>query len=254
MDSLFIEITIIFWGIILLTTLQKYHFKMLYYLAHKYHNFFRYIIKFIIRIGIITHECSHLLFWIISWAKVKKVELFRQDWWRVTFQTKNYIGHLAEYYDRSWFMFHLFFNQIGIFLTSIWPLIIWIIFTYILLYFLWIKIDTWTPEEVYKIFTWKEYIALIIYAIFIPSFILSFQDIKNFIISKQTNLASTIVWSFINTIIFFAFLAFLTFFYDFFLFFWLFYIWLFLILFAYFSLNYMYFKFLKKFFKKSLKN
>lgn len=38
-----------------------------------------------------------------------------------------------------------------------------------------------------------QYGMLILYAIMIPSFILSFQDIKNFIISKQTNVASTIV-------------------------------------------------------------
>jgi hypothetical protein len=254
MNSTLFEIAIIFWWIILLTLLQKYHFKMLYYLAHKYHSFFRYIIKFIIRTWIIIHECSHLLFWIISWAKVKKVELFRKDWGRVTFETKNYIWHLWEYYDRPWFMFHLFFNQIGIFLTSIWPLIIWIIFTYILLYSSWIKIDAWTVEEVYKIFTWKEYLSLIIYAIFIPSFLLSFQDIKNFIISHQTNLASTIVSSLINTIIFLCFLWFLTFFYEFFLFFGLFYIWIFIVLLAYFSLSYIYFRCIKKIFKKSPKN
>jgi hypothetical protein len=252
MHDLFIQISVIFWGIILLTVLQKYHFKILYYLAHKYHSFFKYIIKFIIRTGIIIHECSHLLFWVLSWAKIKKVELFRKDGWRVTFQTKNYIWHLAEYYDRPWFMFHLFFNQIGIFLTSIWPLIVWIIVTYILSYYLGINIYNYS-EIIFQLNIFQ-YAMLILYAVIIPSFILSFQDIKNFIISKQTNLASTIVWSMINTFIFLCFLSFLTFFYDFFLFFGLFYIIIFMLVLAYFSLNYIYYKYLKKFFKKSLKN
>jgi hypothetical protein len=252
MSSLIIEVSIIFWGIILLTILQKYHFKILYYLAHKYHSFFRFIIKFIIRTWIIVHELSHLLFWIISGAKVKKVELFRKDWWRVTFQTKNYIWHLWEYYDRPGFMFHLFFNQIGIFLTSIWPLIVWIISTYFISHYLDLNILNY-KERLFSLEVF-EYWILIIYAIFVPSFILSFQDIKNFIISHQTNLVSTIAGSFINTIIFLCFLAFLTFFYEFFLFFGLFYIGIFILLLAYFSLNCIYFKYLKKIFKKSLKN
>lgn len=252
MNSIIIEVSIIFWGIVLLTILQKFHYKMLYYLAHKYHNFLRFIIKFIIRTGIIIHELSHLLFWVISWAKIKKVELFRADGGRITFQTKNYIWHLGEYYDRPGFIFHLFFNQIWIFLTSIWPLIIWIIMTYCISYYLDINISNY-KESIFSL-NILEYWILIIYAIFVPSFILSFQDIKNFIISHQTNLASTIVWSLINTFIFFCFLWFLTFFYDFFLFFGLFYIGIFILLLAYFSINYAYFKFLKKFFKKSLKN
>ena len=246
MDSLLFEIIIIFSGIILLTILQKFHYKMLYYLAHKYHNFLRLIIKFIIRTGIIVHEISHLIFWVLSWSKIQKVELFRTDGWRVTFQTKNYIWHLWEYYDRPGFMFHLFFNQIWIFLTSIWPLIIWIIVTYCVSHYLDINISNY-KETLFSLNIW-DYWILIIYAIFIPSFILSFQDMKNFIISHQTNLASTIAWSFINTIIFLCFLAFLTFFYEFFLFFCLFYIGIFLLLFAYFSLNYICFKFLKDFF------
>jgi hypothetical protein len=254
MHPVLLEITVIFWGIILLTMLQKYHFKMLYYLAHKYHHFLRYIIKFIIRTWVIIHECSHLLFWILSGAKIKKIELFRKDGGRVTFQTKNYIWHLAEYYDRPWFIFQLFLNQIGIFLTSIGPLLVWIIGTYILLYILSIDIEQLTINNFYGWLHWQDYIILVIYAIIIPSFLLSFQDIKNFIISHQTNLGSTIVWSIINTIIFFCFLWFLTFFYDFFLFFGIFYIGIFIIFLAYFSLNMIYFKFVKKFFKKSLKN
>jgi hypothetical protein len=90
-------------------------------------------------------------------------------------------------------MFQLFFNQIGIFLTSIGPLIFGIGFTYFMLFYLGNGIDAWVPEEIYNAFDWKDYLLLLLYTIIIPSFILSFQDIKNFIISAQDTIGATII-------------------------------------------------------------
>jgi len=250
MHSLLIEISIIFWGIILLTILQKYHFQMLYYLTKRYHSFLRYIIKFIIRTGIIIHEVCHMFFWVLSWAKISKVELFRKDGGRVSFETKNYIWHLSKFSWHPWYMFQLFFNQIWIFLTSIGPLIFWIGFTYLVIFTLNINIWTESYSDIISSLELKEYWILLLYTIIIPSFILSFQDIKNFIISAQDTIGATIVWSFINTLIFMCFLAFLTFFFEYFLFFWIFYIIIFVMLFIFWSVNYIYFSFMKS--KKTL--
>lgn len=246
MDSLLIEIAIIFWGIILLTVLQKYHFKMLYYLAKQYHSLLRYIIKFIIRTWIIIHEVCHMIFWILSGAKIKKVELFRKDGGRVSFETKNYIWHLSQFSWHPGYMFQLFFNQIGIFLTSIWPLIFWIVFTYLIIFSLNIDISTENYSDIFSVLEVKDYWILLLYTIIIPSFILSYQDIKNFIISAQDSIGATIIWSFINTLIFMCFLAFLTFFFEYFLFFGIFYIIIFIILFIFWSMNYLYFRFIKQ--------
>lgn len=253
MAQVFIQISVIFWGIILLTILQKFHFKMLYYLSKKYHNSLRYMIRFIIRTWIIIHEVCHLIFGFLSGAKIKNIELFRKDWGRVTFETKNYIGHLSQYSWHPGFMFQLFFNQIGIFLTSIGPLIFGIGLTYFVIYSLNINIVTQNYIEILSGLRLKDYGILLLYTIIIPSFILSFQDIKNFIISSQDSIWATIAGSFINTIIFICFLWFLTFFYEYFLFFWIVYLSIFIILFLFWSINYLYFRCMSKkdiFFKR----
>jgi len=219
MSIIFYQSIIIFVLIIFLTFLQKYHFIMLDYLSKVYWWIFRILIRFLIRTSIIIHELSHLFFWILSWAKIHKVELFRSDWWRVSFWTKNYIWHLSEYSWSPWYLTILFFNQIWIFLTSIWPLIIWITSIFFLIFYFNIPFDIKNLNNLYLFLneSYLNYFYLICIIIFIPWFILSFQDIKNFIISKQDTFWATFVGSFINTIIFIIFLLFLSFFYNYFL-------------------------------------
>jgi len=240
MLNVLIQSLIILVWIILLTIFQRYHYKMLDYLAHKYHSIFKWIIKFIRRFWIIIHELWHLFFWVLSGAKIQKVELFRDDWWRVVFATKDYIWHLPKYSWHSWYLFKLFFNQIWIFLTSIWPLIFWIISTFLIVNYFDIPLN-FNEFKSYILnhkFDYKTIWITIIYIIFIPSFLLSIIDIKNFIISRQDWYFATIFWSFINTFIFICFLAFLTFFFDFFLFFFIIYLWLFTTLFIFWLVNF----------------
>lgn len=244
MEEILIKSLVIFFLILLLTFLQKYHFKMLRYISSKYHNIFRIFILSIIRFWVIIHELSHLFFWIISWAKIHKVELFRKDWWRVTFWTKNYIWHLWQYWWNPWYLTKLFLNQIWIFLTSIWPLIIWMLITFLLFYYLKLPFEFNLLKDF--LYTSNIYIitSILLYIILIPSFILSYQDIKNFIISKQDNLWATIIWSIINTIIFILFLFFLSLFYNYFIIFSIIYILLFTVLFVFWVVNYIFFKFI----------
>lgn len=243
MEKMLTESFIIFVLIVLLTVFQKYHFKMLYYLSYKYHSIFRVSIKTIIRLWIIIHEISHLFFWILSWAKIHKIELFREDWWRVIFSAKNYIWHLWEYWWRPWYITKLFFNQIWIFLTSIWPLIIWMFLTFAFIYYFTIPLGLYELNDYLLNFNTdiKMYVITLFYIIIIPSFLLSFQDIKNFIISKQDTVWATIVWSIINSTIFLWFLWFLTFFYSYFIVFSIFYFLWFCVLFLFWLINYVFY-------------
>ena len=239
MDIL-IKWIIIFCIIIILTFFQKYHFKMLFFLSNNLPKIFSYIFKFFIRLWIIIHELTHLIFWIISWWKVKNIKLFAQNWGQVQFETKNYIWAIWNNYHKRWFFLFLFFNQIWIFLTSIWPLILWLLFNYIIiikLYWFDIELNNYILDysiiypsfvKIFSNFT-NTYI-FIIYILLLPSFILSFQDISNFIISKQENKLATFWWSIINSIIFISFILFLTLFYEIFLYFLFFYLIIFIVL------------------------
>ncbi|MCP4524237.1 MAG: hypothetical protein GY828_08520 [Candidatus Gracilibacteria bacterium] len=214
---------------------------MLYYLSARYHNSFQYIFRFFIRFGVILHELCHLLFGVLSGAKVHSVELFRKDGGRVTFETKNYIGHLSQYSGHPGYMFKLILNQIGIFLTSLGPLLFGVFMTYLLIYLLGFPINISDIEGFVGELNIKQIGVFLIYMIMIPSFLLSFQDVKNFIVSKQDTLGATIVGSIINTVIFTIFLGFLTFFYKYFLFFGIIYLIIFTFLICIFVLHKVFF-------------
>ena len=229
--NILIEISTIFFGIILVTFLQKYHYKMLNFLMKNSHFFMKKIFQFFIRFWVIIHEICHLIFWILSWSKVKNISLFSKTWGSVSFETKNYIWALGQHYDKPGFIFALFLNQIGIFLTSIWPLIFWIVVTIFLQNYLEIPLEINKIPDFLLALNIKEILILLLYFLLIPSFILSFQDIKHFIISHQSSLGATIIASGINIIIFVLFLWFLTIFFEFFSLFFIFYICIFCILF-----------------------
>lgn len=235
--NLLFEATILFFGIFFLSVLQKYHFKMLYKMMRNFHSFLKLFIQFFIRFWVIVHEICHLIFWILSGAKINKIQLFSKTWGSVSFQTKNYIWALSQHYDKPGFLFWLFFNQIWIFLTSLWPLLFGIIFTYFVQSYLQIPLEINKIPEFFLQLHIYEIGILILYFLLIPSFILSFQDLKHFIISRQSNFAATFAGSFINTIIFILFLFFLTLFYEFFILFFIFYCGVFILLFFFYLLH-----------------
>ena len=231
--NILIKWTIIIFIIIMLTFFQKYHFKMLYFLSNNLPKIFSYLFKFFIRFWIIIHELLHLFFWIISWWKIKQIKLFEKNWGQVQFETKNYIWAIWDNYHKKWFFLFLFLNQIWIFLTSIWPLIIWLIFNYLIIIKLyWLEIDYKNLNQDFSIIysSYKNILIFFIYILLLPCFILSFQDISNFVISKQENKLATFWWSLINTIIFISFIFFLTLFYEIFLYFIFFYLLIFSVL------------------------
>lgn len=230
MYTILMQAGLIFWWIILLTFLQKYHYKILNFLTKNTHIIIKKIFRFFIRIWIIIHELCHLFFWVLSWSKVKNINLFSKNWWSVTFETKNYIWALSQHYDKPGFIFMLFLNQIGIFLTSLWPLIFWIFVTFLLQDKLQVPLSFSQVNDFLWSLSGENIAYLAIYFLLIPSFALSVQDIKHFVISRQSWLGATIVGSIINMIIFSLFVIFLTIFYELFILFFIFYIIIFIIL------------------------
>lgn len=184
--------------IIFSTFVQKYYFIVLYKIKN-FNVFFDYFFWFIIRFWVIIHEFCHMFFWFLSWNKIKEVQLFNKDWWKVIYETKNYIWALSEYWFSLWFIFSLILNQIWIFLTSFWPLFFWILITFLSLNYFW-----FTNFSDIKNFEYSFWfiVFLLIYSIFIPSFVLSFEDLKKFFVSKQEWIFSTLFWSIINIFIF----------------------------------------------------
>ncbi|MDD2515979.1 MAG: hypothetical protein PHF46_01000 [Candidatus Gracilibacteria bacterium] len=222
LESLFIII-----GIFFLTVMQRIHFKILNKMQSS-SKIISILGKTLFRIGVIIHEFSHLIFAILSFSKIKKINLFSKTGGSVQYSTPDYIGELPLYYDNSMYWIRLFLNQIGIFLISIGPLIVGIILNYFFVKnFLGIKGEFFDINEYLQVFSkdWLKASGFVIYTVFfIPSFILSFQDFSNFIIARQGNIGATVVGSFLNTTIFILFIAFLTNFITIFTSFFIFYI------------------------------
>lgn len=208
LESLFIIV-----GIFFLTVMQRIHFMILNKMQSS-SKIISLLWKVLFRLWVIVHEFSHLLFVIFSSSKVIKIDLFSKTWWSVQYESKDYIWSLPLYYDNSMYWIKLVFNQIWIFLNSMGPLIIGIILNYFFVKgFLWVKWEFFDINEYLQIFSkdWLKAIGFVIYTVFfIPSFILSFQDLSNFIVARQGNTWATIVWSVFNTIIFIFFIAILT--------------------------------------------
>lgn len=200
------------------TFVQKYY----YLLLHKMKDesiFLSAFIGFIIRFWVIIHEFCHMFFWFLSGNKLKEISLFDKNWGKVVYETKNYIWHLSEYGLSLNYIFLLIFNQIWIFLTSFWPLIVGVGVSFFLFQYLWITdIQTLKSFD----FEYKSVFILIIYSIFIPSFVLSYEDISKFFISRQYGIFSTFLGSIINTAIFVGFMVlFSSFIVNFVVFFWI---------------------------------
>lgn len=221
-----VDVWIVFWIVLLSTFLQKYYFLVLHKIKSK-SIFLQFIFWFIIRFWIIIHEFMHLFFWFLSWNKIQEIHLFDKNGWKVIFQTKNYIWALSQYWLSLRFIFWLIFNQIWLFLTSFWPLFFWVVATF---FFFW-YFEIYTLDDFKNNFSNFDFIfMLVIYSIFIPSFILSYEDISIFFISKQENILATIFWSIINILIFVWFLfTFSSFFKEYFIFFFLVFLGLFLL-------------------------
>ncbi len=219
------SLILIFW-IFLWTSLQKVYNLILGKIISTNLQLSKFVWS-IVRAWVIMHEFCHLIFGLVTFIKIKEVNLFEKNWWNVKYETRNYIWDLPLHYHdwRYWFL--LFFHQIWMFLISIWPILIWVLLNHLLL------------SDVFWIQGYQElrnlnffgFISMFFYSLLIiPSFMLSFQDIKNFIISEQENEWATIIWSVINTMIFFVFIICLSFFVTYFVdFMFLYLFWFFLL-------------------------
>ena len=232
---------VIIFIIVCTTFVQKYYFLVLNS-TKNIHSVLWYIFGFIIRFWLILHEICHLFFGFVSGNKIVEIRLFDKNDWRVTFQSKNYIWDLSKYGMSSWYLFALILNQIGLFLISFWPLFFWIALSYFIFTYFWITdIDALLQIKM----SYSLVFIILFYSIFIPSFALSFEDIEKFFISRQENIAATVIWSIINFLIFFSFiLIFSYFFVNYFIFFWI----LFLMMFFFQAMIYVTFLWIKNFF------
>lgn len=227
LDSLLILFLIIFW-----TFLQWFHYKFLGYIQISLWKTFHVIISVIIRLWIIIHEFSHIIFAFINWSKVIKIELFRKDWWRVILSEKDFIWSMAyNNHSFSYFLLMLL-NRIWIFTTNLWPLIIWITINILLFnYVFWINIDNYNDFSKVTSMDIRKIVVLTIYIfIILPSFMVSYQDISNIVFYKSNFLIITIVWSMINFLFLALFLYICTFFIKYIVSFFIFYFAVFLTL------------------------
>lgn len=201
MENLYLIFFIIFL-IVLLTIMQFLYFKILNKLKEK-SKILNLIFSFIIRFWIIIHEFCHAFFAFLTWNKITKINLFTKWWWSVEIETKNYIWSLSEHWFNSNYIFKLIFNQFWLFFISFWPLIFWVWLSFFIFNIFWItNFDDFLAYDYDFLFI----LFLVLYSILIPSFVLSFEDIKKFFFSNQDNLGSTIVWSILNFLIFLLFL------------------------------------------------
>lgn len=188
--------------IFFLSLFQKLYYLILFKIANLWYKI-NFIYRFIIRFWVIIHELSHMFFAILTWNKISKVDMFKDDGGEVIILSKNYIWELPKYWFSFNFILLMVLNQIGLFLVSFWPLLFWIIFIYLFCNYLWI----YSFYDIINIkFNFLNSIIIFFLSIFIPSFVLSFQDIKWFFVSNQEYKLSTLVWSLINSIIFVLFL------------------------------------------------
>ncbi|MDD5769739.1 MAG: M50 family metallopeptidase [Candidatus Gracilibacteria bacterium] len=192
-------------GIILaLTIFQRFYFIILSKIE-SLSLVLNWFYRFIIRFGVIVHEFCHMFFAVITGNKIEKIDLFKADGGQVILSSKDYIGELPKYGFSFNFLFFMCLNQIGLFLVSFGPLVFGLISGYLVFYYLGIN----SFKDVLKLnLDLYQITFLIFYSVFIPSFVLSFQDIKNFFISSQDNILATIMASIINTFIFLVFIYF----------------------------------------------
>lgn len=242
-DSLKYNMLMWFLCILWLSILQKYHYQMLRYIKRHSWKIISTFIQLIIRIGIILHEFSHIIFAFFFGAKISEIKLFDKDWWSVNFKILDYIGSL--WHTEMWILFFLklIFNRIGLFMISCWPLIIWILINSLLFYVI-MKIS-----DNYYIHIIKIIFVFLYSTLFLQSFILSFQDISNLILYRWTNIFATSIWSIINILIFLLFLLIISPYIDYLIFFITFYAFAFVIISLGFWIIYVTNE-LKSFFKK----
>lgn len=213
-------------GVIFVTSFfQKYHYILLNRISKLSWRMFNLISKFFIRLWVIIHEFSHLFFAFLFWHEIKKVELFKKNWWSVQVSKKDYLGAIGHFsWSKFVFILLLIWNRMGVFFTSLWPLIIGIVISFLL-----INISFWFPllwiETNYQNYNlnnldfWNILLLFVFWLFFAQWFILSRRDIKNLFIYEGNYISETLVWSIINTLFFLVFLFVASFFYIYFLFF-----------------------------------
>lgn len=229
------DILSIVWIIFALTFFQKYHYRMLFSMKNNSSHFFGKFISWVIRLWVIIHEFSHLFFGRIFGAKVHSMDLFSETWWQVVFSQQDYIWAIWSNHGTNWFVFliKLIINRFGTFLSSMWPLIVGIFLNILMLnYFTWNKIFSIQANvnlDSFQITIFSVLFLIIYLIIFMPSFILSRQDISNFFFYRGDNIFASFIWSFINILCFIIFLIVVARFFDYILYFSIFYLYSFVL-------------------------
>lgn len=219
-EKIIYSLCIIIWTSIL----QKFHYDMLFFLRDQSIFIIRWWFNIITRIWVILHEFSHLIFVIIFGWKVHEIKLFSKRGGHIKYSVPDYIWSLGHTSMWLFFWIKLIVNRIWIFMVAIWPLIVWILITMWLAYRLF-EIPFLTTQfhiNLNQLNIQNSIIFILYLSIFLPSFILSFQDISNLLVYRWDNIFATIIGSIFNIIIFTIFLVWIAYLYDYlYYFFWL---------------------------------
>lgn len=201
-DNIKYEILLSIFMIFLLTFLQQVHFKILFKITKKTSLILDWFVRVLLRVGIILHEFAHLIMWFLFWAKIQKIELFSKYWWKVVFSMPDYLWGIWYYHSFRFYLM-VIVSRIWIFLTSLSPLLVWIFFNTFLFYFLfWGSLFDFDELS----FWFLNSLIFVVYAlVFLPSFLLSYQDLKSMFLYNWKFLIDRIVWTVLNIfIVFFA--------------------------------------------------
>ncbi len=215
--SFFGKIAIVAGGVILLTFLQQIHFTFLQKLAYRVGRFFHRFVMFLLRVWIIIHELFHLIFAFFAGHRIEKIQLFKEDGGQVDVKVDDYLGSMP-YQNQNFITYFilLFFNRLGIFLTGVAPLL-WGIFFHCLLFSYWFSITTHLAgfnllTILTKFWWWSIVIFLYVLAV-MPSFLLSWQDIRSIIFYPGKNFLSAFFWTLLSVFFVLLFLSVLTYFF-----------------------------------------
>ncbi len=238
-----VYVLLILFIIFFTTFFQKYHYIILYKIWHFSWKVFTLVSNFFIRLWVIIHEFAHIFFAFISWAEIKEVKLFSKDWWHVRLSNKDYIWAIwSNNMNPILFWLFLFFNRVWVFLTSLGPLLFWILISLLLVNFsFWFSLLSINTDISYYDFNQLWFLnvfILFLYWFFLwQSFILSWQDIKNLFFYNWTWVIEIFVGSLINTFFFILFLFIASYLYIYFVFFWtVYFIWFLTLLIIYYLL------------------
>jgi len=200
------DVIILLLVVIGLTLLQKYHYKLLFFLQKKTGGHGKYFFDFLIRVWVVIHEISHLVFAFLLWLKIRKINIWHPKGGQVELLSEDYIADLPFHNENKLFYWiKLIYNRISVFLTALWPLIIWYFLTNLIINLLyWREVRSFHTLSVSHFeISWLVGILFSVYLIFIlPAFLLSFKDLSNLFFYKWENLVATVVWTAITTWLF----------------------------------------------------